>query len=104
MENNIETQNPAPQQPSQIFVSVPPAPVKKTNGMGVAGFVIAIIALVFCWVPILCWILWFLGALFSFIGVFKAPRGLSIAGLVISIIDFIILICMLGIFAAAFAV
>lgn len=105
MENNIGTQNPTPQQQApQVFVNIPSAPARKNNGMGVAGFVLAIVALVFCWVPILCWILWILGLIFSFIGVFKAPRGLAIAGLVISLIDFIVLIFMLGAFAAALAV
>lgn len=69
--------------------------VKKKNGIGTAGFILAIIGLVFCWVPVLDYILWFLGLLFSFIGVFKKPRGLSIAGLIISCIG-IILIIVLG--------
>ena len=76
---------------------------KKSNGIGVAGFVLALLGLIFTWVPILCWFLWFLGLLFSFIGVFKKPRGLSIAGLVISIINFILLVMALGVFAAAVA-
>lgn len=73
---------------------------KKSNGLGTAGFVLAIIALVLCWVPVLNWILWFLGTLFSFIGVFKAPRGLSIAGLIISFIGVIIMIAVIGAVAA----
>jgi hypothetical protein len=39
---------------------------------------------------------WFLGALFSFIGIFKKPRGLAIAGLVISFIGIIILLAFFG--------
>lgn len=74
----------------------------KKNGIGTAGFILALIGLVFCWVPILDWILWFLGALFSFIGVFKKPRGLSIAGLIISFIGVIIIIAVIGAVAAAF--
>lgn len=57
---------------------------KGSNGVGVAGFVLSIIGIVFFWVPILNLILPFLGLLLSFIGVFRKPRGLSIAGLVIS--------------------
>ena len=59
---------------------------KKTNGVGIAGFVLALIALFFGWVPIFGWILWVLGLILSFVGVFKTPRGMAIAGLVISLI------------------
>lgn len=57
-------------------------------------------ALILCWIPILDWILWLLGVIFSFIGVFRAPRGLAIAGLVISFIGIIILITFIGAIAA----
>lgn len=72
----------------------------RSNGLGTAGFVLALLGLILCWIPILDWLLWFLGALFSFIGVFKAPRGLAIAGLVISFIAFIVLFILLGVIAA----
>lgn len=94
----------------QTVVSNPPTPGQnqtvivnvesKSNGLGKAGFIIAIIALVFCWTPVLNFILWFLGALFSFIGVFRQPRGLAIAGLVISFIGIIIIVALLGTIAA----
>lgn len=82
----------APQQ--QVFIQQAPAP--KSNGIGTAGFVLALIGLILCWIPILDWILWLLGVIFSFIGVFRAPRGLAIAGLVISFIGIIILITFIG--------
>ena len=63
---------------------------KKGNGLGTAGFVLSLIAFILCWVPILDFILWLLGAIFSVIGVFKAPRGLAIAGCIISFILIII--------------
>lgn len=69
---------------------------KKSNGMGTAGFVISLLAFVFCWVPILDFIMWFLGALFSVIGVFKRPRGLAIAGVVISFFGIIVLLAFFG--------
>ena len=75
--------------------------VKKKNGIGTAGFILALIGLIFCWVPVLDYILWFLGFLFSFIGVFKKPRGLSIAGLIISCIGIIIIITVIGAVAGA---
>lgn len=37
-----------------------------------------------------------LGLIFSLIGVFRTPRGLSIAGLVISFLGLILLIVLLG--------
>lgn len=70
--------------------------VKKKNGLGTAGFVLAILALVFCWVPALDWCLWALGAIFSLIGVFKVPRGLAIAGLVLSFLGVIVIVFLLG--------
>lgn len=73
---------------------------RKSNGLGTAGFVLALLALLGCWVPVLNWILWLLGFIFSFIGIFKSPRGLAIAGLCISLVDLIPLILLLG-FAAA---
>ena len=73
---------------------------KKSNSMGTAGFVFALIAFVFCWVPVLDFILWFLGALFSFIGIFRQPKGLAIAGLVISFIGIIVIVSVVGTIAA----
>jgi hypothetical protein len=68
----------------------------KSNGIGIAGFVLALIALFLGWVPVLGWILWFLGLILSFIGVFKLPRGLAIAGLVISLIGVILILTVFG--------
>lgn len=64
----------------------------KSNGTGVAGFVLALIALFLGWVPVLGWILWLFGLILSFIGIFKKPKGLAIAGLVISLLGLILLI------------
>jgi len=65
---------------------------QKSNSIGTAGFVLAVIGLFLSWIPFLGWIIWFLGLLFSFIGVFRTPRGLSIAGLIISLIGIVILV------------
>lgn len=64
----------------------------KSNGTGVAGFVLALIALFLGWIPVLGWILWLLGLILSFVGIFKNPKGLAIAGLVISLLGLILLI------------
>ena len=69
---------------------------KQKNGLGVAGFVLAIIGLVFSWVPVLGWIVWALGLIFSFIGVFKKPRVLPIIGLALSFVDIIVLTVLVG--------
>lgn len=68
----------------------------KTNGIGTAGFVVSLICSIFCWVPGVNFVLWFLGLLFSFIGIFKKPRGLAIAGFIIAIIDIIIIVAVIG--------
>ncbi len=65
---------------------------KKSNGIGTAGFVIALIALFVGWVPLFGWLMWILGLVFSFIGVFKPPRGMAIAGLIISFLGIILLV------------
>ena len=69
---------------------------KESNGIGTAGFVLALIAIFLGWVPVLGWILWLLGLIFSFVGVFKTPKGLAIAGLVVSLIGIILLIAVFG--------
>lgn len=75
---------------------------KKSNSIGVAGFVLALIAFFLFWVPVLGWILWVLGALFSIIGLFKQPKGFAIAGFIISFIDVIILLLLaFGLFGTA---
>ena len=68
----------------------------RSNGMGTAGFIFALLAFLVCWVPVVDIIVWFLGALFSFIGLFKAPRGLAIAGFIISFIGIIVLVTFFG--------
>ena len=68
----------------------------QTNGIGVAGFVLALIGLFLSWIPVFGWIIWLVGLVLSFVGVFKEPRGLAIAGLVISLISVIILIAIIG--------
>lgn len=70
--------------------------IKKGNGIGIAGFVLAIVALIFCWLPVINWILWILGLVFSIIGMFKRPKGLAIAGLVISLASILISLLIIG--------
>lgn len=67
-----------------------------SNGLGTAGFVFALLAFFVCWIPFVDFIVWFLGALFSFIGLFKKPRGLAIAGFILSFIGIAILLTFFG--------
>lgn len=64
----------------------------KSNGIGTAGFVLALVALFLGWAPVLGWVTWLLGLIFSFVGIFKSPKGLAIAGLIISFIGIILLL------------
>jgi hypothetical protein len=80
-----------PWQPtSTVFVNSPSA--KETNGVGTAGFVLALVGLFLGWIPVLGWLSWLIGLILSFVGIFKEPRGMAIAGLVISCLGLIILI------------
>ncbi|WP_299324794.1 hypothetical protein [uncultured Maribacter sp.] len=63
-----------------------------SNGVGTAGFVLSIVALIIGCIPILGWFVWFLGLVLSFIGVFKKPRTLAMIGLFISLIGIILLL------------
>ena len=75
----------------------------QSNGLGTAGFILSLISLIFSWIPGIGWVVWFLGALFSFIGLFKSPRGMAIAGFIISFIDFIILMSVVGAITSIFS-
>lgn len=99
MENEEKKQD-APQQPTIIIQQAEPA---KSNGLGTAGFVLALLGLIFCWVPVFNWILWLLGLIFSICGVLKTPKGLAIAGLVISCLGLILGVILIGVFAASAA-
>lgn len=72
----------------------------KSNGIGIAGFVCALVAVLTSWIPVLGWIVWLVGAVLSIVGIFREPRGLAIAGTVISFIDLILLVVVVGGIAA----
>ena len=69
---------------------------EKSNGIGTAGFVLALIAVFLGWVPFLGWIIWLLGLIFSAVGLSRQPKGLAIAGLVMSLIGIVLLIVVFG--------
>ncbi|MBI0091577.1 hypothetical protein FG111_04885 [Lactobacillus kunkeei] len=76
----------------------------KANGIGTAGFVLSLIALlVTSWIPFVDFVVWLLGAIFSIIGLFKQPKGLAIAGTIISFIGIIFILFVLSFIGAALA-
>ena len=63
----------------------------ESSGTGVSGFVFSILALILGWIPLLGWLLWFLGALLSLIGLFfSGGRIYAILGFIISFIGIIV--------------
>ena len=63
--------------------------------MAVAGLVLGILAMVFCWIPFLNWILAILAIIFGAVGNGKANKvgkgkGMAIAGLIMGIIGAIL--------------
>ena len=95
--NNQNTQNPNNQ--TTVIVN---QVEKKSNGVGIAGFVLALCALFFSWTPGLNWILWALGLILSLVGIFRKPKGLAIAGLIISCLGLILLIVLASVLASIF--
>lgn len=80
------------------------------NGLGTAGFVLGLIGLLFSFIPligIIAWPLVILGVIFSAIGLSRATKGaatnkgLSIAGLALSIIGLVVCIVMAAAFSKA---
>lgn len=85
---------------TNVYVqNVVPSPCK--NPLGTAGFALSLVALVVGWFPVVGWIVWVLGAIFSTIGIFRKPRGLAIAGACISFFWLIIFVLIFGVFMTA---
>lgn len=80
-----------------------------SNGMAIAGLVLAICAIAISWLPGVNFVCWILGLIFSILGLRNANRGapyrgLAIAGLAISlagIVLIIVLIVFVGLVAVA---
>ncbi|MCC9041969.1 DUF4190 domain-containing protein [Myroides sp. M-43] len=69
---------------------------QETNNLGTTGFILSLITIILFWIPIVGWILWLLGAILSIIGLFKKPKGLAIAGTIISGFMLIVIIYILS--------
>ena len=74
-------------QPVQQAQPLPAAPAGK-NGFAIAGLVLGIVTMVFCWVPILVWVLGAAGLALSIVGLVKSNnkggKGKAITGLILS--------------------
>ena len=73
----------------------------RSNGIGTAGFVLALLTLFLGWIPLIGWVMWLLGLIFSAMGISKAKKvktgmGLSVAGLVISLIGIVVVFVVAG--------
>lgn len=91
----------------------PPAPVaapQPKNGLGTSGFVLGLIGLLFSFIPligVIAWPLVILGIIFSAIGLSRTikgaatNKGLSIAGLVLSILGLVMCVVMAAAFSKA---
>ncbi|MCC8036650.1 MAG: hypothetical protein LIP02_00710, partial [Bacteroidales bacterium] len=72
-----------------------------TNDVGTIGLIVAVMAILFSWVPVVDWVIWFLAAFLSFIGSFKHPRGFAIAGIVICGATVMVKLTVAGLLAAS---
>lgn len=90
---------PTPYSPSPEFMEPPRR--EPRNGLGTSGFVLGLIGLVFSFLPVIgvvAWPLVILGLVFSLLGFFRARRGaasnkgLSIAGIVVSVVGLVVCI------------
>lgn len=70
---------------------------EQKNVFGLVGMIVAIVALVFSMIPVLGWILWFFGELFSVIGLFKKPRTCAVIGFVLSLMGLVLTLLLGGI-------
>ena len=88
-----------PVQYAQPVVAVPTQAPKSSNGMAIAGLIMGILTLVFCWVPFFNWILGLLGLIFSIVGLAKknaGTKGCAIAGLIMTILGIVLSFVMIG--------
>ncbi|MCC8177258.1 MAG: hypothetical protein LIO91_12660 [Bacteroidales bacterium] len=72
-----------------------------TNDVGTIGLIVAVMAILFSWVPVVDWVIWFLAAFLSFIGSFKHPRGFAVAGIVICGATVMVKLTVAGLIAAS---
>lgn len=57
------------------------------NRAGLTGFILALLGLLFCWVPGLNFLFWLMGLIFSIVGICKIPRVFAAVGIGITCIS-----------------
>lgn len=72
-----------------------------SNGVGIAGFVISIVGFFIGWIPVWGWVIWIVGLVLSSVGMYRRPRGLAIAGLVISLVSVLFILFVFSAIIAA---
>jgi amino acid transporter len=69
--------------------------MEERSGLGVAGFVLGLVGILFFWIPVIGLILGILGIIFSILGIRRSKkRGLAITGLVLSIVGLLLAVIM----------
>lgn len=68
-----------------------------TNALGVVGFIFSLIGLFFGWCFWPVALISLLGAFLSFIGMFREPRGLAIAGFIIGLLGSVVLAILIAV-------
>lgn len=80
---------------TQTIFAQPQQPTSGSNGLGIAGFILSLLGLLTscctCFVPWLG-LLSLVGLILSFIAVFRKPRGLAIAGIIMGAIGLIVVL------------
>ncbi|WP_243793151.1 DUF4190 domain-containing protein [Saccharopolyspora gloriosae] len=89
---------------------VPPPPTAPKNGIGTAGFVLGLLALLFSFIPligVIAWPLGILGLIFGVLGIIRARngqatnQGMAITGTVLAGIGLLICVAWVGIIGTA---
>jgi hypothetical protein len=81
--------------------------VRQGNGIAVAGMVLGILAIVFCWLWFIAGILGILGIIFGAIGISRANRvgtgkGMAITGIVCGVLGMVLAVVIIFVFIRAF--
>jgi hypothetical protein len=94
-------ENPRPLMYGYVVPTRPLPPPAPTNGLGIAGFVTALVGLVLFWVPLLGVVLAGTGLVLSAVGMSQGKRngsstGLAVAGLVLGILGVLAFVVILA--------
>ena len=92
-----------PVQQTQPVTATPATSGK--NGLAIAGLILGIVTMVFCWVPILVWVLGGTGLALSIVGLVKSKikggKGQAITGLILSAVGALIGVFVIVIWGSA---